>query len=90
MLQCKEFTRRIASGHWDEPDWRGRMSIRFHVFMCKFCRRYLEQIQSLRNAARRIWSGPPSQEERDSAKRIQAHLKENYFAQPPGGNDRPH
>ena len=87
MLQCKELTIQIASGAWDEADWRTRLSIRFHVFMCKICRRYAEQIKFLGSAARQIWSDPPSKEEKESAKRIHAHLQENYFAPPTDASD---
>ena len=47
MLSCKEATRLVSEGLDRElPFWR-RMSLRFHVVMCRGCSRYTRQIRAL-------------------------------------------
>ena len=47
MLSCKEATRLVSEGLDRElPFWR-RMSLRFHVVMCRGCSRYKRQITAL-------------------------------------------
>ncbi len=47
MLSCKEATRLVSEGLDHQlPFWR-RMSLRFHVVMCRGCSRYTRQITIL-------------------------------------------
>ena len=54
MLTCQEVCRSIATDELDTAGWRRRLSIRFHLFMCRNCQRYSRQIDAIGNATRRI------------------------------------
>lgn len=54
MLTCKEVTQLISeSMDRDLPVWQ-RISMRFHLLMCKFCSRYEKQLLFIRKAIRRL------------------------------------
>ena len=49
---CKHAVR-LQSEALDHPlNWRERLGLRFHLWLCKWCRRYGRQIKFLRAAAR--------------------------------------
>ena len=50
MLSCKEATQLVSEGLDRELPFWPRMSLRFHVFMCRACSRYSRQIQALDEA----------------------------------------
>ncbi len=52
MLNCKDVTRKIASDEFREAGWRERLVVRFHLFMCRHCRRYAAQLRAIGAAAR--------------------------------------
>ena len=54
MLSCRE-TARLLSEATDEPQpLRRRIGLRFHLMMCRLCRRYAKQIGLLDEAARSL------------------------------------
>ena len=61
MLNCKDVTRKIASGEFREVGWRERLSVRFHLLLCRLCRRYAAQLRAI-GAATRALCGPPAQD----------------------------
>jgi len=61
MTSCKDVTRKIASDEFREARWSERMVVRFHLFMCRHCRRYVAQLRAI-GAATRELCGPPSQD----------------------------
>ena len=61
MLNCKEVTRKLASGEWEQASWSQKLAIRFHLFMCRHCRLYAAQLRAVRDAARKLW-GPGSED----------------------------
>ena len=65
MTKCKEVSRKIAGGEYTEASWRERFSIRFHLLLCRFCRRYAAQLQVIGAVARDL-NGPQS----DDASRL--------------------
>ena len=47
MITCKEIARRIASDEVaDAPLWQ-RLGMRIHLLMCRYCRRYSRQMQTI-------------------------------------------
>jgi len=54
MLTCQEVSRSIASDELATAGWRRRWSIKFHLLMCRQCRRYSRQIEAIGSAARWI------------------------------------
>jgi hypothetical protein len=52
MLTCKEICRSIASEEMSAAGWRRRWAVKFHLLMCRHCRRYSRQIESIGTAAR--------------------------------------
>ena len=61
MLSCKEVTRKIASDEFAEAGWRERLAVRFHLLLCRACRRYRAQLHAIGAAAQDLWS-PRSQD----------------------------
>ncbi len=60
MLTCKEVSRSIAADELASAGWRKRWSIKLHLMMCRYCRRYSRQIEAIGAAARRIYGSAPS------------------------------
>ena len=57
VLTCKEVSRMIASDELKTNSWLGCLEARFHLMMCRHCRRYSRQIQALGSAVRRTLGG---------------------------------
>ncbi len=54
MLTCRDLTRMIASEELAEAGWRRRLGVRFHLAMCRYCRRYVAQLRVIGESARRM------------------------------------
>lgn len=66
MLTCKEVSRSIASDEVGAVDWKRRLAVKFHLFMCRHCRRYARQIQEIGVAAKQVFGGDsPDREAHD-------------------------
>ena len=59
MLTCKEVARTVSSEDIEQIGWRNRLAVRFHLLMCRHCRRYTEQMHALGDAARGVFQQPP-------------------------------
>ena len=71
MLNCREVTRKIASDELAEAKWSQRLAIRLHLFMCRYCRRYVAQLRAIGASAREFWGpgfGDPNTLERLESK----------------------
>jgi len=55
MPSCKEVTGRIASDELTGAGWWPRLRVRLHLFMCRHCRCYADQVRSLGTYARERW-----------------------------------
>lgn len=86
MPTCREVTRTIASDEIrDAGPWR-RLVIRVHLFRCRHCRRYAEQIRAIAEAVRALLGDPEAESER------LARLERRILGDPssedtPGGED---
>ena len=54
MLKCKEVAGILSSDGLDEAPWTRRLSVRFHLTMCRHCRCYAAQLRAIGAAANRI------------------------------------
>ncbi len=52
MLTCKEVTTLVASGEIDDASATQHALARLHLLLCGDCRRYVEELRSLRLTAR--------------------------------------
>lgn len=56
MMTCKEVSTLLSTGRLDDAAWRTRMAVRLHLSMCRHCRAFKRQLESLANAARSLSS----------------------------------
>jgi hypothetical protein len=59
MLSCKEVAHTVSTEDVAPVGWRERLSARFHLMMCRHCRRYAKQMEALGDAARSVFQNPP-------------------------------
>lgn len=74
MMTCRQVSMAISTGDIEQASWRARMSVRFHLAMCRHCSTFLRQIEALTTAARRSsreTGEPPADLERRVAKKLQ-------------------
>ena len=67
-IDCKEVARRLASDELTRANWRERVMVGFHMFMCDKCRRYKSQLETMGQAARGLW---PKSDDRETARRLE-------------------
>ena len=58
MMRCKEIARLLASDEWREASLIRRIQIRLHLWMCRDCRRYGDQLAGMGRAARELLADP--------------------------------
>lgn len=61
MLTCKEVSRSIASDDVGDERLLRRLAMKFHLLMCRHCRRYSRQMQQIGSAAREVFGGAPAE-----------------------------
>ncbi|MEE8349367.1 MAG: hypothetical protein V3R94_07345 [Acidobacteriota bacterium] len=74
MLNCKEVSRKVASDHLATAGPWERFRIRFHLFMCRHCRCYDEQLREIDSTAQELWNDPS--QDRASIDRLQREVLE--------------
>lgn len=72
MLNCKEVVHKLASDHLSAAGPWERFLFRLHLFMCRHCRRYQEQLRDIGSAARKLWSDPS--QDRSSMERLKGRI----------------
>jgi predicted anti-sigma-YlaC factor YlaD len=73
MLSCKELTE-IATDYLEQDLPRGkRLSVRVHLWMCRHCRRYLDQMRKVVGLLRRL---PKETVSPDMVERLLPHFRE--------------
>ncbi|TRX66160.1 zf-HC2 domain-containing protein [Carboxylicivirga sp. M1479] len=50
MITCKEATYLISKREQDVLSFAERLQLKFHLMMCKYCRRFAEQVHFLNDA----------------------------------------
>ena len=71
MLNCKEVIREVASDHFSAASPWERFRIRFHLLMCRHCRRYERQIRKILGAARSLRDQPADE---DTLERLKSQI----------------
>ena len=71
MMTCKEVARLVASEELAEVSWTRRVAARMHFLLCRHCRNYSGQIDSMGRMAREGWG---SSEDRVDEERIEADI----------------
>ena len=71
MLNCKEVTRKVASDYFSAASRWERFMMRFHLMMCRHCRRYQRQIRDICGAARELWEQPADD---DTLERLESQI----------------
>ena len=52
MPTCKEVSRAVASGTFEDGPWYRRFGCWLHLLMCPRCKRYHDEIEAIGEAAR--------------------------------------
>ncbi len=54
MLDCRQASQLISKS-LDRPlSWRERLEVRFHLFICKYCKRFSQQLTTMCTAFNRM------------------------------------
>jgi predicted anti-sigma-YlaC factor YlaD len=54
MMTCKEVSTLMSTGGLDAARWSVRLAVRLHLSMCRHCRAFKRQLESLASAARML------------------------------------
>ena len=77
MLNCKEVSRLVSSGELEIAGAIKRLRARFHLLMCRECRRYADQLRIIGIAARdKIRSLVP---DRETVSRLEKSILNDAF-----------
>ena len=81
MLTCKNTSRLISEGQERQLKLKERINLRLHIWMCNNCRRFEQQIVTMRKIMHREWSQDtlPTNKQLpgDAEERIRQTLKEH-------------
>ncbi len=58
MLKCKDIEQGASAYLDGEMNWRQRMAVRVHLFMCHHCKRFIRQFASIKSLAEKAVSQP--------------------------------
>lgn len=58
MLSCKEVTELATDYLEGDLAWRERVRVRLHLWMCRHCRRYLDQMRKVIELLERLPTEP--------------------------------
>ena len=85
MLSCKDVTEEANSYIDDELPFMKRISVRMHLFICKNCRRYMDQLHLTVQTLGQIYT-PESISEERSQKIVECFKKEQHSHQKPSAD----
>lgn len=54
MLSCKELTELVTDYLEENLPWRARLRIQVHLWMCRHCGRYVDQMRTVIGLLRRL------------------------------------
>ncbi len=54
VLSCREVTRLVSASYEERLSWPERLGVRVHLLLCRFCRRFVQQMRFLHAACRRF------------------------------------
>lgn len=56
MMTCKQAAMLMSTGELEASSWRTRATLWLHLSMCRHCRTFKRQIDSLAKAGQSLWS----------------------------------
>ena len=86
MPRCDEIARVISTDEVAQLSWSKRLSIRFHLAMCRHCRRYERQIREIGDAVRAFFSGR-QEVNREIVERLESNILKNIPGATPSSDD---
>ena len=54
MLTCKQASQIISQSLDRNLSWQERLTLRLHLFICKYCKRFSQQLSTLRVTLKRM------------------------------------
>ena len=82
MLTCRELAHRHASDYLDgQLGWRARLGVRYHLFICEHCRRFLAQFRKVRTLLRDKPPAGNAPEQQDAQQALAGQLANVYEQQ---------
>lgn len=83
MMTCKQAAMLMSTGEVDAAPLRTRLALRLHLSMCRHCRAFKRQMESLAKLGRALSSSQGSEPPRD----YEARLAERLTANQHGGEE---
>jgi len=83
MPTCRQVANDIASDALAAASWRRKVAVRFHLLMCRHCRRYARQVRAIGAAARTVFGD--RHEDTEALARLERTI-EQETAELPGAN----
>jgi predicted anti-sigma-YlaC factor YlaD len=77
MISCKKAARLVSAAVDHELTPFEKISLRFHLIMCRFCRRYAKQIDLLHQVSRSIGESPPDKAAAGLSSEAKERIKKN-------------
>jgi len=74
MPNCKDVSRQIAGDELEGAGLGTRLSVWFHLLMCRYCRRYARQIRSIGELTRARHADRPTPDEASKLERVKESL----------------
>lgn len=74
MMTCKQAAMLMSTGVLDEAPLRTRLALRLHLSMCRHCRAFKRQIESLAKVGRALSSSQASEPPGDFEARLVERL----------------
>lgn len=56
MMTCKQAAMLMSTGELEASSWRTRATLWLHLSMCRHCRAFKRQIDSLAKAGQSLWA----------------------------------
>lgn len=69
MPSCREVTRKLAEGEFENLPWHKRLLMRMHLSMCAHCGRFARQLGLISQALQDMWRRKPDPGTLDTVKR---------------------
>ena len=83
MPNCKEVSTILAGDGLEGAGLGRRLSVWFHLLMCRYCRRYARQIRSIGDMTRAKYKRRPTPDEADRLERMKETLLNEDRTPPP-------
>lgn len=74
MMTCKEVSTLLSTGRLEDATWRTRLAGRLHLSMCRHCRAFKRQLDSLTGAARSLSTDNDAEPADDFEEKLSATL----------------